>query len=161
MTLAATANPEEVVQVSRVYQADIQKVFAAWKDPVVLGQWFGPASHRCAVETFDFQVGGAYQIRMIPVGEDSDCAGDSSQDSVCAGRFVEILEPEKIVMSFTWIENGGDIGDTLLTIALQSLDDTSTRVSLTHERLLTEELRQAHASGWEGSLESLENYLRA
>lgn len=159
MTLAAT-KPEQMVQASRVYQADIHRVFAAWSDPQALGQWFGPASHRCVVEVFDFQVGGDYRIRMIPVGEDADCAGDHSKDSICGGKFVDISKPNRIVMSFTWLENGGDIGETLLTIELDSLDDR-TRVRLTHEPLLTEELRQAHASGWEGSLESLARFLQA
>ena len=94
---------------------------------------------------------------MIPVGEDSDCGGDSSQDSVCAGQFVEINAPFKLAMTFRWIENGGDIGDTLLTVEFQSSGD-GTEVIITHENLPNDAMRQAHASGWQGSLESLEQY---
>ncbi len=157
MTLAAQT-ASEVVQLSRHYKANIDQVFAAWSDPEALGQWFGPSSHRCKIEKFDFRTGGEYQIRMIPTGKDSDCGGDTSQDSVCAGQFVEIKAPNKLAMTFTWIENGGDIGNTLLTVELKSRGK-GTDVILIHEKLPNEAMRQAHASGWEGSLESLERYL--
>ena len=157
MTLAAQT-ATDVVQVSRHYKATIERVFAAWSDPEALGQWFGPSSHTCKIEKYDFRTGGEYQIRMIPVGEDSDCGGDSTQDSVCAGQFVEIKAPEKLTMTFTWIENGGDIGDTLLTVEFKSRGN-GTDVLIIHEKLPNETMRQAHASGWEGSLESLEHYL--
>lgn len=157
MSLAAQT-ASEVVQLSRHYNANIEQVFAAWSNPEALGQWFGPSSHTCKIEKFDFRTGGEYQIRMIPTGEDSDCGGDSAQDSVCAGQFVEINEPNRIAMTFTWIENGGDIGNTLLTVELKNRGK-GTDVVLIHEKLPNEAMRQAHASGWEGSLESLEHYL--
>jgi len=61
-------------------------------------------------------------------------------------------------MSFTWIENGGDIGDTLLAIEINAVGDGSELI-LTHERLPDDEMRTAHQSGWEGALECLEEYL--
>ena len=157
MSLAASP-ASETLQLKHTYSASPEQVFAAWSDPEALGQWFGPHSHHCKVEEYDFKPGGRYQIRMVPVGEESDCGGDSTQDSVCAGEFVEILSPSRIVMSFTWIENGGDIGDTLLTIEINAVGDGSELV-LTHERLPDEEMRTAHQGGWEGSLECLEEYL--
>ena len=157
MALAAQT-ASETVQLRRHYRVAREKVFAAWIDPQALSQWFGPHSHRCEVERFDLREGGEYQIRMIPVSEDTDCGGDPTEDSVCAGQFVEISAPKRLVMTFTWIENGGDIGETLLSVEFAS-SDGGTDVILTHERLPNEEMRQAHRSGWEGSLECLEDYL--
>ena len=62
-------------------------------------------------------------------------------------------------MTFTWIENGGDIGETLLTIELRAKRG-GTELQLMHERIPTEEMRQAHTGGWQGSLECLEEYLQ-
>lgn len=157
MTLAVQTETE-VLQLSRHYNVNIERVFAAWSDPQALGQWFGPPSHNCKIEKYDFRTGGKYQIRMIPTSEDSDCGGDRTQDSVCAGKFVEISAPNKLAMTFTWIENGGDIGETLLTVEFRSRGD-GTEVLLIHEKLPNEAMRQAHAGGWAGSLESLEGYL--
>ena len=157
MALAAST-ASETLQLKHTYSASPEQVFAAWSDPEVLGKWFGPGSYRCKVEKYDFEPGGQYRIRMIPTGEDSDCGGDTTCDSVCAGEFIEVLSPSRIVMSFTWIENGGDIGYTLLTIEIKAAGN-GTELILTHERLPNEEMRIAHRGGWEGSLKGLEDYL--
>lgn len=161
MTLAAQ-QAQETVRLLHQYEASIEHVFNAWRDPNALGQWFGPHSHTCKVEEYDFTVGGKYQIRMIPTGDvdDPDCEGDTKQDSVCAGQFVEIIPNKKIVMTFTWIENAGEIGDTLLSIELQTVGN-KTEVTLTHERLPDEQMRTAHEGGWQGTLECLEEFLSA
>ena len=161
MTLAATI-AQETVQLKHHYDFNRDNVYQAWSNPEVLGKWFGPASHNCKVEQFDFKEGGDYQLRLIPLDreqEDTDCAGETGQDSVCAGKFVQIIPGEKIVMTFTWTENGGDIGETLLTIELFDAD-SGTDVLLTHERLPDEAMRDAHAEGWSSTLECLEEYLQ-
>ena len=157
MTMAAQT-ATEVVKLSHHYAFPHERVFQAWTKAEALGQWFGPHSHDCKVEEYDFREGGNYQIRMIPVAEDHDCKGDPEADSVCAGKFVEIIPNEKIAMTFGWIENGADIGETLLTIEFKATD-AGTDIVLTHERLPNEELRLAHEGGWQGTLECLEEYL--
>lgn len=159
MALAAQ-QAMETVRLQQQYKATPEQVFAAWCDPEALGKWFGPHSHSCKVEKYDFTEGGQYQIRMVPTGEveDPDCEGDTTEDSVCAGQFVEIVDNKRIVMSFDWIENGAPLGDSLLTIELEPVGD-QTRLTLTHERLPDEQLRNAHQGGWQGSLECLEEYL--
>jgi len=158
MVLAAQT-ASETLQVKHHYAFTPGQVFAAWSNKDALGQWFGPQSHRCDVEHYDFRQGGKYRIRMIPISEDSDCGGDSSVDSVCVGEFVKINPAKKLVMTFTWVENGGDIGDTLITIDFIPRD-SGTEVILTHERLPDEAMRLAHQSGWQGTLVCLETYLQ-
>lgn len=148
----------ETLKVSHQYSYTPQQVFAAWTNKDALGQWFGPHSHRCQVEEYDFRQGGRYQIRMIPISTDSDCGGDTTTDSVCAGEFVKIRPDKQIVMTFTWIENGGDIGNTLITVDFIEKNN-GTELMLTHERLPNEAMRQAHQSGWQGTLVSLDTYL--
>ena len=157
MALAAQ-QAQETVRLQHTYDATPEQVFAAWANPEALGKWFGPHSHTCKVEVFEFREGGRYQVRMVPTGKDADCEGDPTNDSVCAGQFVEIIPNQRIVMTFDWIENGAPLGDSLLTIEL-SEDGDKTRLSLVHERLPDEQLRDAHESGWQGSLECLEEYL--
>jgi len=148
----------ETVEIKHQYNASLKQVFTAWSDPDALGHWFGPHSHKCKIEKYDFRVDGHYQIRMIPITEDTDCAGDSSKDSVCAGTFVEIIPDQKIVMTFGWIENGGDIDNTLLTVIFAETNGI-TEITLIHERLPNKPAADAHRGGWEGSLECLETYL--
>lgn len=158
MELAAEI-ASETVRVTRHYKVSRDKVYEAWTNAEALGQWFGPRSHKCSVDAFDLREGGRYRIRMIPIGaDDTDCGGDSEKDSVCAGTFVQVQPPKKLVMTFTWIENGGEIGETLLSVELLEVDN-GTEVTLTHERLPNEEMRKAHAGGWQGTLECLDQYL--
>jgi uncharacterized protein YndB with AHSA1/START domain len=160
MPIAAATTASETLQLKRHYKVSPEQLFAAWSEPAALNQWFGPQSHNCKVEKFEFETGGVYQIRLIPTGEveDPDCHGDTSQDSVCAGQFVEINAPHRIVMTFNWIENGADMGDTLLSIEFNSVKD-GTDLVLTHEKIPSEELREAHKGGWQGSLECLEEFI--
>ena len=160
MTVAAATSTTETLQLKRHFNASPEQVFTAWSTPEALNQWFGPHSHNCKVEKFDFKIGGNYQIRLIPTGEvdDPDCHGDTAQDSVCAGEFVEISNPNRIVMTFNWIENGADMGETLLSIDILSANG-GTDVVLTHEKIPSEELREAHQGGWQGSLECLDVFL--
>lgn len=155
----AAQTATDTVRLTHHYNASREQVYRAWIDPQALGQWFGPHSHNCKVEKYDVREGGEYRIRMIPVSEDIDCGGSPEEDSVCAGTFVQVVAPEKLVMTFTWIENGGDIGDSLLTIELLETDG-GTDVVLTHERLPNEEMRKAHSGGWQGTLECLEEFLQ-
>jgi len=156
----ATATKSKSLQISRHYDASREQVFAAWTNADALGKWFGPPSHQCKVEKMDVSEGGEYQIRMTPTGEDSDCGGDSGSDSVCGGRFIELVSPEKIVMTFSWLENGSDIGETILTIEL-SETGTGTDLLLTHTGLPDEEAIKAHNGGWNGSLDGLQAFLQA
>jgi len=156
-TVAETAT--ENVQLKHQYPFTPQQVFEAWSNPDALGQWFGPHSHKCKVEKYDFRVDGNYQIRMIPVTADNDCGGyDPGKDSICAGSFIEIIPNRKIVMTFGWIENGGDVDGTLLTVEFNKTSH-GTEVSLLHERLPNKPSADAHRGGWEGTLECLETYL--
>jgi len=157
MTIAAQA-ATDVVILRHQYPFGIEQVFAAWSNPQALAQWFGPHSHDSSIEKYEFKTGGQYQIRMVPTGKDSDCTGEAEGDSVCAGRFVAIDAPSRIVMTFDWIEGGAEMGETLLTIDFAEVNG-GTEITLTHEKIPSEELRQAHTGGWQGTLECLEEYL--
>ena len=108
----------------------------------------------------DVREGGEYRIRMIPTGaKDPECGGDTSQDSICGGKYLSLIVPEKIVMSFSWLENGSDIGDTTLTIELFAANG-GTDLVLTHTGLPDEEAIQAHSHGWTGTLQGLAEFMQ-
>jgi uncharacterized protein YndB with AHSA1/START domain len=157
MTVAAQA-AMEVVTLRHRYNFGADRVFSAWSNPEALGRWFGPRSHNSIVEKYEFEEGGVFQIRMVPTGKAADCAGEAEADSVCAGRFVKIDAPNRIVMTFDWVEGGAQMGETLLSVEFAEVDG-GTEITLVHEKIPSEELRQAHAGGWQGTLECLQEYL--
>jgi len=155
---AATEIANDTVQLKRVYQATAEEVYQAWINPDALNKWFGPASHTSKVEKMDLREGGGYQIRMIPVVDDHSCTGDASEDSVCAGQYIKIIPNKTLVMTFNWIEGGEDMGETLLSIDINTTDN-GTEVSLTHERIPSSDLCKAHQDGWESTLVCLDEFI--
>ena len=75
---------------TRVFDAPRALVFKAWTDPKHLVQWWGPKDFTNPVCRMDLRPGGAYRVTMrSPEGEDYPLHG----------VFLEILEPEKLVMT--------------------------------------------------------------
>lgn len=94
MTIAA-AIPEHLrqLQIVRTFDAPRALVWKMWTDPAHVGVWFGPEHFTTPVVRMDVRPGGA--IHMVMRGPDG---GDHPFD----GRFIELDEPERLVMR-TWI----------------------------------------------------------
>src|SRR5262245_61852769 len=92
--------------------------------------------------TTDPRVGGSFLIVM------KDPSGEIRHD----GEYRVINRPKQLV--FTW--NSQPAGRTLVTIDFEKVNDSSTKVTLTHEQLASEASRDAHRMGWNGILAALE-----
>jgi uncharacterized protein YndB with AHSA1/START domain len=133
------------VTITRVLQAPIERVFAAWTDPALMACWFYPVPTWTAEVENDLVVGGRYTVRMY-TGE--------PEPTVMTGVYQSVEPPVRLV--FTW--NSHAINDTLVTIDLRDVGG-ATELTLTHERLVEAATRDLTTSGWTGCLDSLERYL--
>ena len=118
-------------------------------------QWFYCGEGK-AIVTSDLRVGGNYENAMVmKVDEEKGVAacGSSTETHVHSGKYLEIVPPEKLV--FTW--SSAIVTDSRVTVVFKDLGD-STELTLTHELLETEDLRQKHTYGWNGCLENLEKH---
>jgi uncharacterized protein YndB with AHSA1/START domain len=72
------------------------------------------------------------------------------------GAFVEVVAPERLVYTWTWV--GGEFAgvETLVTLEFIDRGKGTTELRLTHERLPGERARELHGKGWSGSFDSLE-----
>ena len=136
-----------VLELTRIYAADREKVFAAWTDPAKLAQWFRPSPDASVEIEADIRVGGKYRFHITT---------PDGTLHVSYGEYEVIEPPERL--SFTWSWESGMVVGTLVTISLRAVDG-GTELTLRHERLETEDLRQRHAMGWGGCLQLLEGYL--
>jgi uncharacterized protein YndB with AHSA1/START domain len=73
----------------------------------------------------------------------------------CSGEYLDVIRPERLVMSWRW--NGGqeDPNESRLEIALRPVPE-GTEITITHSRLIDEQTRLSHTDGWAGALEKLE-----
>jgi len=88
--LAATVISERDFFISRVFDAPRELVFKAWTDPLCVAQWGGRRGFTNSACEIDLQPGGHYRLVM---------RSPDGVDCPLKGRFKEILQPERLVMS--------------------------------------------------------------
>jgi len=135
------------LNVSKVIQAPIEKVFDAWIDPKMLAKIMRPMEGMSdAIVTNDASVGGKFNIVMI--------AGDNKMPH--SGEYLEIVRPNRLV--FTWVTSFSSDNSTV-SIELSAIDATSTQLDLTHVKFLDVQARDNHIGGWTGILDALSTSL--
>lgn len=83
----------EIVLV-KVYDHPRAKVFAAWLDPEVLAQWYGPTGLEIETHEADIRVGGLWRFDMVGHFEGKE------QRFPNLMRFLEIVPNERLVMDY-------------------------------------------------------------
>jgi uncharacterized protein YndB with AHSA1/START domain len=90
------------ITLSRTFRAPRERVFAAWTDPETMQRWM--VRGKCTAAEVDLRVGGAYRLTAeMPYGP-----------AVAFGTYREIVEPERLVFTFSWEQI--PIGETVVTI---------------------------------------------
>lgn len=136
---------ETSLTMTRHFKASPDKVFRAWSDPDLLKVWMGGKSVSSPYAEVDFRVGGKYTVRLQPPYGNS---------FTVEGIYQEIDPPNKLV--YTWIFVGGelDTGESLVTVDFVAQSD-GTQVTLQHNRLPNQEVRDIHSQGWNDLLDNL------
>jgi uncharacterized protein YndB with AHSA1/START domain len=117
-------------------------------------EWFKPAAAWQAKCAIDARVGGRWSDEMIDVHGAGKPNGEKTAAGTCrmhSGEFVEIKRPERLV--FTW--DTDLVKNTRVTVELKDLGGDKTELTLTHELLPTQELREGHTDGWALCLNNL------
>ena len=153
---AGAVEPARPVRVSRSYKTSIEAAFDAWTKPASLEKWFGPPGFRAHVLTHELRVGGDWRFLM---------KGAEGEGFHHFGTFVEISPPHRLAFTWAseeqvegWRDENGD--PTLVTVEFRP-HIIGVEVSITHERLQSDEARRALTGGWGGSLEALTEFLEA
>ena len=139
-------NDDTVLEITRVFNASPERVFAAWLDLGQFRSWIGPEGIDCDVELLEPKVGGRYRLvmntpeRLIPV----------------SGVF-KAIEPSRRLV-FTWGWEGDAIRQSLITLTLRELGG-KTELTLRQEGLGSVESRDGHVRGWNSAFNKLDRYL--
>jgi uncharacterized protein YndB with AHSA1/START domain len=88
-----TTPSEREIHIERVFDAPRVRVFAAYTDPGLIPEWWGPRGTTTTVDYMDATAGGAWRF----VIHDSD-----GSETGFRGVFREVLAPERIVQTFEW-----------------------------------------------------------
>jgi uncharacterized protein YndB with AHSA1/START domain len=132
--------------VRRRINATREKLFAAWTQPELLVQWWGPQGIACPAAEIDLRVGGSYRIaNQFPNGTVVWIAG-----------VFEVIEPPDR-LTYTWKLESQNGPRERVTVCFEA-SGTSTEVVVVHERIPDDSARTSHEHGWIGCLDSLVRY---
>ncbi len=139
----------EALRLNRRLKAPREAVFHAFTDPAALAKWFGPEGMNVDNVKIDLRPGGAYSMAF------NQANGEAHGLS---GVYREISPPERLVM--TWVWDHGDLAgiETLVTIELAAAG-AETDLTLTHEKLPSQESLDLHRQGWTSSFNCLDEIL--
>jgi uncharacterized protein YndB with AHSA1/START domain len=124
-------------------------VFDAISTPEGLTGWMGPDAGPVLLAETDLRIGGGYRVRFRML--------DGSEHE-CAGVYLEIDKPRRLVMSWRWTHGGDDPGESHLSFELRPISE-GTELTLTHAQLQTDAAAESHKWGWNGALDKLERHL--
>lgn len=129
------------IHLEREFDAPRERVFAAFTDPDLIPQWWGPRSTTTVVESLEARTGGDW--RFV-------CRNDDGTEDAFRGTFREVTPPERIVWTFEW---GGMPGYVSVdSTEFEDLGDGRTKVTTTSTFLFGEERDGMLGAGMEQGL---------
>ncbi len=141
-----TTPTDREIHVERVFDAPRDQVFAAFTDPSLIPEWWGPRGTTTIVDRMDVEAGGSWRF----VSRDSD-----GSETAFRGTYREVTPPERIVQTFEWEGMPGHV--SVETASFEDLGDR-TKVITTSIFHTPEERDGMIASGMERGLR--ETYAR-
>jgi uncharacterized protein YndB with AHSA1/START domain len=121
-------------------------VFDAITTSEGIAQWWGPDAGPVLVAEADVRVGGRYLVRFRML---------DGTEHESRGEYLEVVRPERVVMSWRWTGGMEDPGVSRVEMTLRPIPE-GTELTFTHSQLKDEETRRSHEEGWTGSLRKLE-----
>ncbi len=147
-TLSAIENYS--LTMTRRLNASKKSIYEAWTQKEALISWFAPNSEmNTIVHQLELHVGGQYRIEMLE---------PDGTSHITHGEYVELKPYDQLVFTWKWESDEQNV-NSLVTIDLREIDG-KTEMTLTHEKLASQELSDLHSEGWTGCLSQLENYIK-
>jgi uncharacterized protein YndB with AHSA1/START domain len=138
--------------ITRVFDAPVERVFAAWTDPAQFAQWFGPHGMKNTLCEFDLRVGGIWRLQAEGLGT----------RRALSGRYLEIDPPRRLVFTWAWHETGDLLTprehETTVALDFKSVG-RRTELTLTQSLFRDRTGADNHRWGWGQSFEKLVDFL--
>lgn len=154
-TASQPASGQRTLTLERIIDAPRELVFKAWTDPKQVARWWGPKYFTNPVCELDARPGGAILIHM---------AGPDGTVYPTKGVFNEIVEPERLVMTISAIDD--EEGNLQLEdITTVTFAEHEGKTKLTVHAVVTKASPAAEGAlagmeqGWSESLERLADYV--
>jgi len=139
-------HPAPSIEIVRVYDAPRALVYHMWSTPDHLAKWSAPRGYAIPAARTDFREGGGWYARMLSL---------DGADYRVQGRYVEIIEGSRIVLTHAWLDDKGKPGhETLITIILED-EGGKTKMTFRQEGFESVVSRDGMAGGWKECFDQL------
>jgi uncharacterized protein YndB with AHSA1/START domain len=141
---------ERELTITRLLNAPRNLVFNVWTQPAHFTQWLGPKDFVATSCQMDVRPGGTYRACI---------RSPEGSDHWMQGVYREIVEPERLVFTFAWLdEDGQPKHETLITV---TFTEQNNQTLMTFHQAIFEstESRNAHRLGWDQCFDRLASYL--
>jgi len=127
-----------VLRIERTFDAQIERVFAAWTSPEVLRRWLqGMAGWETPTAEVDLRVGGAIRIVMRDPSDGTEVGA--------SGTYTVVGPPHRLVFTWTW----DDDPERPQLIELEFSEwDGRTTVRMTNSAIPTADRLERQERGW-------------
>jgi uncharacterized protein YndB with AHSA1/START domain len=139
-------NERRSVRLTQTFDAPRERVFAAWTEPELLKQWWGPGMFETVSAVVDLRVGGRYELVLEPGA------------MRLVGEFREVVPPRRLVYTWQWVENVPDTRESLVTVEFQDKGE-QTEVVLLHDNFVGPGPVDMYEEGWKSGLAKLASLL--
>ena len=147
-----TEPTSRVLLIERTLDAPRALVFKVWTQPEHLVHWWGPARFTMPDWQMDVRPGGFYRIH-IRSGE--------GIDYWMQGVYQEVVEPERLVFTFSWDTPQGTRGhETIVTVKFEE-DGDKTKFTFHQAVFESDSSRNDHGTGWSECFDRMAAYVEA
>lgn len=149
------------VEVTKTFNAPIERVWETWSNEELVKQWWGPKDYTCPTAKIDFREEGKYLLAM---------KGPDQKVIWSTGIYKEIFPLELIVCTDSFADEKGnpispkeagmeddwtDAGDTLLfSVKFKKISANQTEIQLVHEGIPAS-MHDDCVNGWSSSLDKI------
>jgi uncharacterized protein YndB with AHSA1/START domain len=147
---AAAESTDLELVITRVFDAPRDLVWKAWAEPEQMACWAGPRGFTITSCEIGTRPGDAFRMTM---------RSPEGNEHRVRGVYHEIVEGERLVYTWTWIDADGNAGhETLITINFAD-EGEQTRLTLHQAIFESNTARNEHHVGWNSSFDCLAEYL--
>jgi uncharacterized protein YndB with AHSA1/START domain len=143
------------ISIVRIFDAPRERVFRAWTEPEAFGAWFGEHGSTVPLQRLEMDVrpGGTWRAVML--------VGPQQDEHPFSGMYQEVLEPERLVMTFTDPVDPDNPNVELVTVEFTDLGDGRTQMTFSQRGNLPADEYPRTLRGWLIFFERQNEYLKA
>lgn len=146
MDFAVAARPEITLRLRHRFDANREKVFAAWTKPETLKRWWCPAGWHPLEIRIDLREGGCYRFSMQ--------RESGAQVITAYGIFQTVEVPSRLVYTWNWDGTFPDMPETRVRVEFHAIAG-GTEIAL-HQDDISMRVCARHLSGWMDAFDRLE-----